>query len=155
MKKTVLKYVMVGTLITFTYYPAFENFIPTINVQADTNKKRSYKKIDEKGIKKFSTYLKKSLREPMKEIGLEYDVTYIDTLLYIKLPQNAKYSDKTTTQKAVDNLLNFKNNAYLKWAKKNKYKYKKLKDFPYLYVEVEDGTVLAEEDGMSRTMKLK
>lgn len=86
---------------------------------------------------------------------MSVNVEYTDTMIYVIFPQDLKYEDEKALQKMVDSFYKLEKAIYRKWAKKNGYKYKKMTDEPWIYVEVEDGTTIAELDKLSETIKMK
>lgn len=152
-KKMFISFITISLLGTVAVEQVFA--ATTTSQMTYLAKKKKNKKIDEKGNKKFATQLKKDLTTIMDETGLTYNVEYTDTLIFIVLPQDLKYTDEINKQKVADALLTLFRKSFKTWAKKNNYKSDEITDFPHLYIEFEDGSTMAEENRFNGTMELK
>lgn len=110
------------------------------------------KTLDAEGGKQFAAYFKQQLDAQYADIGYTFPVTGDETIIYVSVPQDYKYASNADIQKLADNLLSAKNGKFFTWATENNYDYK---NGPILYMQAEDGTVLAEEGAFEGDMNVK
>ena len=78
-----------------------------------------------------------------------------NSLIYLYLPQEAKYYSKVEIQQIADNLYKIKESTFKTWAIENGYDLGSANS-PKMYVKVEDDTTIAEESGvLNKSMKVK
>lgn len=76
-------------------------------------------------------------------------------VIYLYLPQEAKYYSKVEIQQIADKLYQIKESTFKNWAIENGYDLS-FANSPNLYVKAEDNTTLAEESGIiNKSMKVK
>lgn len=112
-------------------------------------------KFDEEANQKFATQLMKFINGVLQADGIteQIRVTYYSyNVINVILPQDYKYVSNAEIQQISDAILNIKNAQYSEFALENNYP---ADQGPTLFVETEDGTLLAEESAWSGAMKRK
>lgn len=123
--------------------------------QSTQEVKNDGKEYDKEANAQFASYFMTELNNSLTDTGLQVKVEYYDnTLIYVFIPQDAKYSTESELQQLADTFLSSKENLFTNWAIDNGFDLG-FTNSPTLLLKAEDGTTLAEEDNFSRTMKLK
>ncbi|MCK3988538.1 hypothetical protein HCB74_06255 [Streptococcus suis] len=106
----------------------------------------------------FATAFMNALNQSLADNGVDINVRvqyYGKNLIHVIVPQDFKYEPNTSIQKVADSVFQAKENYFTEWAIDNGY------DLGYtyapkLYINAEDDTTLAEEEGiLERKMELK
>ena len=104
----------------------------------------------------FATHLTTEINNQLANTGYQVVAKPVGkNVLYLYLPQEAKYYSKVEIQQIADNLYQIKESTFKKWAIENGYDLGSTYS-PKLYVKVEDDTTIAEESGaLKKSMKVK
>lgn len=104
----------------------------------------------------FATHLTTEINNQLANTGYQVVAKPVGkNVLYLYLPQEAKYYSKVEIQQIADNLYQIKESTFKNWAIENGYDLGSTYS-PKLYVKVEDDTTIAEESGaLKKSMKVK
>ena len=104
----------------------------------------------------FATHLTTEINNQLADTGYQVVTKPVGkNVIYLYLPQEAKYYSKVEIQQIVDNLYQIKESTFKNWAIENGYDLS-FANSPNLYVKSEDDTTLAEESGtIKKSMKVK
>lgn len=105
----------------------------------------------------FANYLTDSIQSKLSESGVDFTIKVkplSNDSVYVTVPQEIKYFTKGDLQRLVDNVYNAKNMLFKNWAIENGYDLG-FTSSPVLFVQSEDGTILAEESILFGGMKVK
>ena len=104
----------------------------------------------------FATHLTTEINNQLANTGYQVLTKPVgNSLIYLYLPQEAKYLSKVEIQQIADNLYKIKESTFKTWAIENGYDLGSTYS-PKLYVKVEDDTTIAEESGiLKKSMKVK
>ena len=104
----------------------------------------------------FATHLTTEINNQLANTGYQVVAKPVGkNVLYLYLPQEAKYYSKVEIQQIADNLYQIKESTFKNWAIENSYDLGSTYS-PKLYVKVEDDTTIAEESGaLKKSMKVK
>lgn len=104
----------------------------------------------------FSTHLTTEINNQLANTGYQVLTKPVgNSLIYLYLPQEAKYYSKVEIQQIADKIYQIKESTFKNWAIENGYDLGSTNS-PKLYVKVEDDTTIAEESGIfNKTMKVK
>ena len=104
----------------------------------------------------FATHLTTEINNQLANTGYQVVAKPVGkNVLYLYLPQEAKYYSKVEIQQIADNLYQIKESSFKNWAIENGYDLGSTYS-PKLYVKVEDDTTIAEESGaLKKSMKVK
>ena len=104
----------------------------------------------------FATHLTTEINNQLANTGYQVVAKPVGkNVLYLYLPQEAKYYFKVEIQQIADNLYQIKESTFKNWAIENGYDLGSTYS-PKLYVKVEDDTTIAEESGaLKKSMKVK
>lgn len=104
----------------------------------------------------FATHLTTEINNQLANTGYQVVAKPVGkNVLYLYLPQEAKYYSKVEIQQIADNLYQIKESTFKNWAIENGYDLGSTYS-PNLYVKVEDDTTIAEESGaLKKSMKVK
>lgn len=94
------------------------------------------------------------VQQRLSEDGFDmtgYNLTYDDTILYLVVPDETKYYDKTKLQQFADGFQNKVHSYFNGWALENNYNYNRP---PLLVIKTQSGDRIASET-LSGNMKLK
>ncbi|WP_205402186.1 TM2 domain-containing protein [Streptococcus lutetiensis] len=94
------------------------------------------------------------VQQRLSEDGFDmtgYNLTYDDTILYLAVPDETKYYDKTKLQQFADGFQNKVHSYFNGWALENNYNYNRP---PLLVIKTQSGDRIASET-LSGNMKLK
>ena len=103
----------------------------------------------------FATHLTTEINNQLTNTGYQVVAKPVGkNVLYLYLPQEAKYYSKVEIQQIADNLYQIKESTFKKWAIENGYDLGSTYS-PKLYVKVEDDTTIAKESGaLKKSMKV-
>ena len=102
----------------------------------------------------FATHLTTEINNQLANTGYQVVAKPVGkNVLYLYLPQEAKYYSKVEIQQIADNLYQIKESTFKKWAIENGYDLGSTYS-PKLYVKVEDDTTIAKESGLKKSMKV-
>ena len=103
----------------------------------------------------FATHLTTEINNQLTNTGYQVVAKPVGkNVLYLYLPQEAKYYSKVEIQQIADNLYQIKESTFKKWAIENGYDLGSTYS-PKLYVRVEDDTTIAKESGaLKKSMKV-
>lgn len=104
----------------------------------------------------FATHLTTEINNQLANTGYQVVAKPVGkNVLYLYLPQEAKYYSKVEIQQIADNLYQIKESTFKNWAIENGYDLGSTYS-PNLYVKVEYDTTIAEESGaLKKSMKVK
>lgn len=104
----------------------------------------------------FATHLTTEINNQLADTGYQVVTKPVGkNVIYLYLPQEAKYYSKVEIQQIVDKLYQIKETTFKNWAIENGYDLS-FANSPNLYVKAEDNTTLAEESGIiNKSMKVK
>ena len=104
----------------------------------------------------FASHLTTEINNQLANTGYQVIAKPVGkNVLYLYLPQEAKYYSKVEIQQIADNLYQIKESTFKNWAIENGYDLGSTYS-PKLYVKVEDDTTIAEESGaLKKSMKVK
>ncbi|MFS9180515.1 hypothetical protein QM847_01520 [Streptococcus timonensis] len=104
----------------------------------------------------FSIHLTTEINNQLANTGYQVLTKPVgNSLIYLYLPQEAKYYSKVEIQQIADKIYQIKESTFKNWAIENGYDLGSTNS-PKLYVKVEDDTTIAEESGIfNKTMKVK
>lgn len=104
----------------------------------------------------FATHLTTEINNQLSNTGYQVVTKPVGkSIIYLYLPQEAKYYSKVEIQQIADNLYKIKESTFNNWAIENGYDLS-FANSPKLYVKAEDDTTLAEESGvLNKSMKVK
>ena len=104
----------------------------------------------------FATHLTTEINNQLANTGYQVVAKPVGkNILYLYLPQEAKYYSKVEIQQIADNLYQIKESTFKNWAIENGYDLGSTYS-PKLYVKAEDDTTIAEESGaLKKSMKVK
>lgn len=104
----------------------------------------------------FASHLTTEINNQLANTGYQVVAKPVGkNVLYLYLPQEAKYYSKVEIQQIADNLYQIKESTFKNWAIENGYDLGSTYS-PKLYVKVEDDTTIAEESGaLKKSMKVK
>ncbi|MCK1199097.1 hypothetical protein MXZ29_09815 [Streptococcus uberis] len=91
-------------------------------------------------------FLEKNIDE---QVSVDY---YKNSAIYLRVKQDYKYFEDNQKQKSVDSMLSIKNKLFKDFASEKGFDFSE--DNPTMYVVVEDGTQIASESVLQKTMKL-
>lgn len=122
----------------------------TENSKATTQSSEKLPSIAEDQMASFIDYLKTDLPEKGVDIS-SYTFYNRDNMLYINVPNDYKYYDKTDLQEFADGIQSKEHEAFNVWAAMNGVDYN---SYPKLFIKTEDGESLASQK-MNGSMELK
>lgn len=104
----------------------------------------------------FATHLTTEINNQLANTGYQVLTKPVGkNLIYLYLPQEAKYYSKVEIQQIADKIYQIKESTFKTWAIENGYDLGSTHS-PKLYVKVEDDTTIAEESGiLNKSMKVK
>ena len=104
----------------------------------------------------FATHLTTEINNQLANTGYQVLTKPVgNSIVYLYLPQEAKYLSKVQIQQIADKIYQIKESTFKTWAIENGYDLGST-DSPKLYVKVEDDTTIAEESGiLNKSMKVK
>lgn len=104
----------------------------------------------------FATHLTTEINNQLADTGYQVVTKPVGkNVIYLYLPQEAKYYSKVEIQQIADKLYQIKETTFKNWAIENGYDLS-FANSPNLYVKAEDSTTLAEESGIvNKSMKVK
>ena len=104
----------------------------------------------------FATHLTTEINNQLANTGYQVVTKPVgNSIVYLYLPQEAKYYSKVEIQKIADKLYQVKESTFKDWAIENGYDLG-FTHSPKLYVKAEDDTTIAEESGiLNKSMKVK
>lgn len=104
----------------------------------------------------FANHLTTEINNQLADTGYQVVTKPVGkNVIYLYLPQEAKYYSKVEIQQIADKLYQIKETTFKNWAIENGYDLS-FANSPNLYVKVEDNTTLAEESGIiNKSMKVK
>ena len=104
----------------------------------------------------FATHLTTEINNQLSNTGYQVVTKPVgNSIVYLYLPQEAKYLSKVEIQQIADNLYKTKESTFKNWAIENGYDLG-FTHSPKLYVKAEDDTTIAEESGiLNKSMKVK
>ena len=104
----------------------------------------------------FATHLTTEINNQLANTGYQVVTKPVgNSIVYLYLPQEAKYYSKVEIQKIADKLYQVKESTFKDWAIENGYDLG-FTHSPKLYVKAEDDTTIAEESGIiNKSMKVK
>lgn len=104
----------------------------------------------------FATHLTTEINNQLANTGYQVFTKPVgNSIVYLYLPQEAKYYSKVEIQKIADKLYQVKESTFKDWAIENGYDLGSTHS-PKLYVKAEDDTTIAEESGiLNKSMKVK
>ena len=104
----------------------------------------------------FATHLTTEINNQLANTGYQVVTKPVgNSIVYLYLPQEAKYYSKVEIQKIADKLYQVKESTFKEWAIENGYDLGSTHS-PKLYVKAEDDTTIAEESGiLNKSMKVK
>ena len=104
----------------------------------------------------FATHLTTEINNQLADTGYQVVTKPVGkNVIYLYLPQEAKYYSKVEIQQIADKLYQIKESTFKNWAIDNGYDLS-FANSPNLYVKAEDNTTLAEESGIiNKSMKVK
>ena len=104
----------------------------------------------------FANHLTTEINNQLAESGYQITAKPVGkNVIYLYLPQEAKYYSKVEIQQIADKLYQIKETTFKNWAIENGYDLS-FANSPNLYVKAEDNTTLAEESGIvNKSMKVK
>lgn len=108
------------------------------------------KDITEGQMGSFIEYFQNDLTEKGIDIS-QYSFYNRDTILYMTVPNDYKYYDKTDLQKFADGMLAKEHEAFNVWAAINNVNYER---YPMFYIKADDGTAIASQK-LNGEMKIK
>ncbi|GAB6719126.1 hypothetical protein BOVMAS33_07560 [Streptococcus uberis] len=117
--------------------------------------KKKTSKYDEKANKNFAMYLTAYINNQFLEKNIDEQVFvdyYKNSAIYLRVKQDYKYFEDNQKQKSVDSMLSIKNKLFKDFASEKGFDFSE--DNPTMYVVVEDGTQIASESVLQKTMKL-
>lgn len=98
----------------------------------------------------FIEYFQKDLTEKGVDIS-QYGFYNRDTILYMSVPVDYKYYDKTDLQKFADGMLAKEHEAFNVWAAINNVNYER---YPMFHIKADDGSAIASQK-LNGEMKVK
>lgn len=98
----------------------------------------------------FIEYFQNDLTEKGIDIS-QYGFYNRDTILYMSVPVDYKYYDKTDLQKFADGMLAKEHEAFNVWAAINNVNYER---YPMFYIKADDGSAVASQK-LNGEMKIK
>ena len=98
----------------------------------------------------FIEYFQKDLTEKGVDIS-QYGFYNRDTILYMSVPVDYKYYDKTDLQKFADGMLAKEHEAFNVWAAINNVNYER---YPMCHIKADDGSAIASQK-LNGEMKVK
>nr|DAV27086.1 MAG TPA: Protein of unknown function (DUF3290) [Caudoviricetes sp.] len=103
----------------------------------------------------FSTHLTTEINNQLANTGYQVVAKPVGkNVLYLYLPQEAKYYSKVEIQQIADKIYQIKESTFKTWAIENGYDLGSTYS-PKLYVKVEDDTTIAKESGaLKKSMKV-
>lgn len=104
----------------------------------------------------FATHLTTEINNQLANTGYQVFTKPVgNSIVYLYLPQEAKYYSKVEIQKVADKIYQVKESTFKDWAIENGYDLGSTHS-PKLYVKAEDDTTIAEESGiLNKSMKVK
>lgn len=104
----------------------------------------------------FATHLTTEINNQLSNTGYKVLTKPVgNSLIYLYLPQEAKYYSKVEIQQIADKIYQIKESTFKDWAIENGYDLGSTHS-PKLFVKVEDDTTIAEESGiLKKSMKVK
>lgn len=104
----------------------------------------------------FATHLTTEINNQLANTGYQVLTKPVGkNVIYLYLPQEAKYLSKVQIQQIADKIYQVKESTFKTWAIENGYDLGSTYS-PKLYVKVEDDTTIAEESGIfDKSMKVK
>lgn len=104
----------------------------------------------------FASHLTTEINNQLANTGYQVVTKPVGkNLIYLYLPQEAKYYSKVEIQQIADNIYQIKESTLKTWAIENGYDLGSTYS-PKLYVKAEDDTTIAEESGiLKKSMKVK
>lgn len=108
------------------------------------------KDITEGQMGSFIDYFKNDLTEKGVDIS-QYGFYNRDTILYMSVPVDYKYYDKTDLQKFADGMLAKEHEAFNVWAAINNVNYER---YPMFHIKADDGSAIASQK-LNGEMKVK
>ena len=104
----------------------------------------------------FANHLTTEINNQLADTGYQVVTKPVGkNVIYLYLPQEAKYYSKVEIQQIADKLYQIKETTFKNWAIENGYDLS-FSNSPNLYVKAEDNTTLAEESGIiNKSMKVK
>lgn len=104
----------------------------------------------------FATHLTTEINNQLANTGYQVFTKPVgNSIVYLYLPQEAKYYSKVEIQKIADKIYQVKESTFKDWAIENGYDLGSTHS-PKLYVKAEDDTTIAEESGiLNKSMKVK
>nr|DAT38557.1 MAG TPA: Protein of unknown function (DUF3290) [Caudoviricetes sp.] len=104
----------------------------------------------------FANHLTTEINNQLADTGYQVVTKPVGkNVIYLYLPQEAKYYSKVEIQQIADKLYQIKETTLKNWAIENGYDLS-FANSPNLYVKAEDNTTLAEESGIiNKSMKVK
>lgn len=98
----------------------------------------------------FIEYFQNDLTEKGVDIS-QYGFYNRDTILYMSVPVDYKYYDKTELQRFADDMLTKKHEAFNVWAAINNVNYER---YPMFHIKADDGSAIASQK-LNEEMKVK
>ena len=98
----------------------------------------------------FIEYFQNDLTEKGIDIS-QYSFYNRDTILYMTVPNDYKYYDKTDLQKFADGMLSKEHEAFNVWAAINNVNYER---YPMFHIKADDGSAIASQK-LNGEMKIK
>ena len=108
------------------------------------------KDITESQMGSFIEYFKQDLTDKGLDIST-YGFYNRDTILYMTVPNDYKYYDKTDLQKFADGMLAKEHEAFNVWSAINNVNYER---YPMFYIKTDDGNALASQK-LNGSMEVK
>lgn len=104
----------------------------------------------------FANHLTTEINNQLADTGYQVVTKPVGkNVIYLYLPQEAKYYSKVEIQQIADKLYQIKETTFKNWAIENGYDLN-FANSPNLYVKAEDNTTLSEESGIiNKSMKVK
>lgn len=104
----------------------------------------------------FANHLTTEINNQLADTGYQVVTKPVGkNVIYLYLPQEAKYYSKVEIQQIADKLYQIKETTFKNWAIENGYDLS-FANSPNLYIKAEDNTTLAEESGIvNKSMKVK
>ncbi|AOD26529.1 hypothetical protein BEN15_05165 [Streptococcus thermophilus] len=136
-----------------TYTEKWKRVSVTLNSGSNRAKKEAQRMLDDKIAEKmasFIEYFQNDLTEKGVDIS-QYGFYNRDTILYISVPDDYKYYDKTDLQKFADGMLAKEHEAFNVWAAINNVNYER---YPMFHIKADDGSAIASQK-LNGEMKVK
>ena len=136
-----------------TYTEKWKRVSVTLNSGSNRAKKEAQRLLDDKIAEKmasFIEYFQNDLTEKGVDIS-QYVFYNRDTILYMSVPVDYKYYDKTDLQKFADGMLAKEHEAFNVWAAINNVNYER---YPMFHIKADDGSAIASQK-LNGEMKVK